>query len=107
MTLPVRILATARRDLLEQEVYFAEVQSNELRDRFRNNAAEAIKKISEFPGIGPEWRSSRSDLRGVRMWSIPQFPKLIIFYRKTDEVLEVIRILHTSRDIPGLLSKDR
>jgi len=39
----------------------------------------------------------------IRRWHINGFDRLIILYRATDDGIEVVRILHASRDIAALL----
>jgi len=40
------------------------------------------------------------------MWRVKDFPKHLIFYRPIKDGVEVIRVLHSSRDIAGLFSED-
>jgi plasmid stabilization system protein ParE len=103
VTLRIRIYPAARRDLLEQEVYFAAVESEELRERFRTEAFGAFGNLAEFPGLGAERASTHPELSGLRVWPIPHFPKLLIFYREAEGSIEVVRVLHSARDIPKII----
>jgi len=40
------------------------------------------------------------------MWRVKGFPTNLIFYRPMRDGVEVIRVLHSSRDIAGLFSED-
>jgi toxin ParE1/3/4 len=40
------------------------------------------------------------------MWPDRGFDKHLIFYRETDEGLEIVRILHTARDINALFGEE-
>jgi plasmid stabilization system protein ParE len=40
----------------------------------------------------------------VRMWRISGFPNHLIFYRPHQDRIEVVRVLHTKRDIESLFT---
>jgi toxin ParE1/3/4 len=40
------------------------------------------------------------------MWLVKGFEKYLIFYRTTDELVEIVRVLHAARDIDGILSAE-
>jgi toxin ParE1/3/4 len=40
----------------------------------------------------------------VRQWGIKNFQDYLIFYRLQDEQIEILRVLHGSRDLAGILS---
>jgi toxin ParE1/3/4 len=46
-----------------------------------------------------------SDRMGeVRQWRIKNFQDYLVFYRVQDEQIEILRVLHGSRDLEGILS---
>jgi len=54
-----------------------------------------------------ERESSReSFFEGMRKFSVVDFEKFLIFYRVHNDKLIVVRILHSSRDIPIILAMD-
>lgn len=44
-------------------------------------------------------------LREVRVWPVPGFPRFLIFYRVTAKTVEVIRVLHSARDVRRVLTQ--
>jgi len=94
----------ARKDLAEIAAYYGE-QSGELELRFIDAAEDALEKLLLMPEKGAMREYFHPKLHGLRMWPIPKFPKILIFYRPVDTGIEVIRVLHSARDIAALFSK--
>ena len=44
------------------------------------------------------------ELKDIRIWLVKGFEKYLIFYRAIDELVEILRVLHASRNIDGMLS---
>ncbi|MBR8835142.1 MAG: type II toxin-antitoxin system RelE/ParE family toxin [Stigonema ocellatum SAG 48.90 = DSM 106950] len=93
-----KISQLAEQDLEDIWIYVA--QNNQIA------ASKEIAKIlnrlpmlAEFPDIG----QMRDDLR-VKLRSFPVKP-YIVFYIKLDDGIEVVRILHQSRDIERQFSE--
>jgi len=82
----------AETDLLEIWLYIA--QNNPLSaDRLLETIAEKCHLIATFPEMGRE----RSELAvGLRSFPVENY---IIFYRPIENGIEIIRVLHSSRDI--------
>lgn len=59
-----------------------------------------------MPEIGAARDFGPGRLEGLRMWSIPDFPNHLIFYRVAESGVEIVRILHAARDIPGILEAE-
>jgi len=70
--------------------------ANEQEDEFFN----AFEKLARQPGMG----HTRPDLtdRGVRFW--PEGSYLIV-YRELPNALQVVGVLHGSRDVPEIMRK--
>jgi plasmid stabilization system protein ParE len=70
--------------------------AGQLEDEFFHD----FEKLSRHPGMG----HTRRDLteRDVRFWPIGAY---LIVYRKRPESLQVLGILHGSRDIPEVIRK--
>ena len=94
----------ARKDLAEIAVYYA-AESASLALRFLDCAEAAFAALAEMPDMGVRCPVDRSGLTHARMWPIPRFPKILIFYRAADNDVEVIRVLHSSRR--RILNADR
>lgn len=89
----------AARDLMEAADYIAERGSLDASDRFLAATESAFRKLAEMPGMGAS-RDYGPQFPGLRMWPVPKFTKYLIFYTATDELLEIVRVLHGARNIP-------
>ena len=67
-------------------------------------ASAAFQKIAEMPDIGAKRDFLAPQLANLRMWPLPHYPNVLVFYDVQDDALRVIRILHSSRDIEELFS---
>jgi toxin ParE1/3/4 len=99
MTPSVRILPAADRDLDEQADYLANAAGLETALRFYDSAASTFEAIARMPGIGEPWKSPRLRLAGLRACAIQGFENHLAFYRAVEGGIEVVRVLHGSRDI--------
>ena len=71
--------------------------------RFLEAAELAFQKLAEMPGMAGLWESPNPRLAGIRVWSIRKFENYLIFYRPIQEGIELIRVLHGSRNIERAL----
>lgn len=92
-----KISQLAEQDLEDIWVYLA--QNNQIAaDKQIANILNRLPMLAQFPDMG----QLRDDL-GERLRSFPVKP-YIVFYIKRDDGIEVVRILHSSRDIDRLFS---
>jgi toxin ParE1/3/4 len=45
---------------------------------------------------------SRPELQDLRRWPVHDFENWLVFYRSTDDAIDVLRILHGARDFESL-----
>lgn len=93
----------ARTDIVEQAAYIGR-DDPRAAERFQDAVQQAEQMLADMPGIGAP-RSFRH-LQNVRMWRVPGFEKHLIFYRPVADGIEVIRVLHASRDLAAALDED-
>jgi toxin ParE1/3/4 len=67
--------------------------------RFVDAAHAACQRLAEMPELGGLWESPNPRLAGVRVWPIRGFENYLLFYRPTDETIEVVRVLHGAQDV--------
>ena len=94
---PFILTPLAARDLDEIWDYLAE-DSIAAADRVLDALAQGFYKLTAHPGIG----HIREDLAGKKYKFFLVYSYLII-YRPDTRPLEIIRVLHASRDIEALL----
>ena len=99
-----RIVKTpqARRDLADLATYIAK-DSVDAALRFLDAAEAECARLAEMPGLGADREFRNPRLGGLRFWAIKGFEKHLIFYRRTEGGIEIVRVLHGARDIDGML----
>lgn len=94
----------AREDITDQATYLAGEASIALAERFLESVERTTSHLAEMPRMGRPWRGTRRETRrGVRVWRVEGFPKILIFYRAEGSTLRIIRVLHGARDLPPLI----
>jgi len=88
----LKISPQADQDLLDIWLYIAEDSSINA-DRFLDKINDTAKRLSEFNNIGTD----RPEL-GDDIFSFP-LDRYLLYYRKTNTGIELVRVLHSSRDI--------
>lgn len=88
---------------LDELVAFIAEDSLEAAMRLYDAAESAFKRLLLMPEIGATRELATPGFEGLRMWPIPDFPNHLIFYRPTAAGVEIVRVLHSARDIPGIL----
>lgn len=91
----------AQRDLFKLSVYFGEI-SERLADRFMACVETTFDLLASFPSLGSACEDDHPALVGLRLCSIKRFRSYLILYRRLDDGIEVVRVLHGGRDIESL-----
>jgi toxin ParE1/3/4 len=92
-------------DLIEQATYIAE-NNLDASDRFLMAAEDTFKFLGTMPAIGKLSGFTHPRLADVRQYAIKGFKSSLIFYRVTDDGVDVLRVLHGARDLEALLEED-
>lgn len=85
----------AEQDLIDIWLYIADDQPANA-DHFLERLQEKVQKLTEFKDLGVE----RLDL-GVDIKSFP-VDRYVLYYRSNEHGIELIRVLHGSRDVSPL-----
>jgi toxin ParE1/3/4 len=93
----------AEADLLDHFTFIG-ADSRAAAIRFLEAANKAFQSLARMPGMGGRWRGGKRQTGGLRVWPIPRFRKYLIFYRELENGIEVVRVLHGSRNLGRLLS---
>jgi len=91
----------AERDIEECFVYIAE-DNLDTGVYFLVAVEEALERLAGFPLLGKKREFQDKRFLDMRMWRVKGYENYLIFYLITNETIEVIRVLHTSRDIEDL-----
>jgi toxin ParE1/3/4 len=103
----VRVLqrARARQDILEIISYIASDNPGAAAALYE--AYERIlQHLKETPEMGRPYAPGDPQLGQVRAVAIGRFRRYLVFYRRQDDNVEVLRVLHAHRDITSILSDD-
>jgi|ERR1035438_3580825 toxin ParE1/3/4 len=97
----------AKRDLIRQWVWYAENATLEVADRFLTAAESTLAEIATHPGSGRPVFTRRGELQGLRRVPIGDgFEKLLLFYSPMPDGVDLVRVLHGSRDLAQILDID-
>jgi toxin ParE1/3/4 len=98
--MPRRVIRrpAVNRDLIDCFVYIAG-DSEESAVRFLRAAEETFLDLAGMPGMGVTTSFGDSGDRNLRRCRIRGFDNFLIFYRPTEDGVEVIRVLHGAREI--------
>jgi toxin ParE1/3/4 len=96
-------LRRAAEDDIDGHFLFLAEESVAAALRFHDAARSALDRLGDMPEIGSPRPTSSSALAGLRMWPIPDFPNYLIFYFAIEHGIDVVRVLHASRDLGSIL----
>ncbi len=85
-------------DVIEAALHL-EAQRTGLAERFITATERAFDSLAGTPGLGRVREFATARLLGLRSWRIRGFENWLVFYRVTDEAVEIVRVLHGSRDL--------
>ena len=97
----------ARRDLTEQ--FEAIARDNPQRAwRFVDAVEETATMLLEYPNMGSPRDFANVPIRELRMFPVKGFKMYLIYYQPlaSADGIEVVRVLHHSRDAQSLLADD-
>ena len=92
--------AAARRDMAEATTRLRRQAGADVAYQFVGQLEAVLGRLCTFPEFGSVWPSQSH--KGLRRAVLRDFP-YSVFYRPTDTTIEVVRVLHHSRDTPPLL----
>ena len=98
------IQASAEEDILRQVEWYAQRGLPHIARRFHGAVLDAIDALLAMPEAGPPKAiSSNPRLAGLRTWPVKAFDEFRIYYLVRPELLTVVRVLHSKRDIGSIL----
>lgn len=99
---PVRPRARARADVRGAVAYYRREGGEVLALGFVEAFRSAMTRVGENPGAGSPQYADILRRPGLRTWRLERFPYLL-FYRETEDGVDVLRVLHGRRDISKLI----
>jgi len=96
----------AKIDLDEQALYIAKDSVNAAL-RFLDAAESTFDRLRSFPEIGRRREFRHPDLRDLRSWPIPGFEKHVMFYRVFRDLVDILRVVQTWRDLDRIFGPEK
>jgi len=104
MSLQIIELSEAVSDVMGAADYIAAQSSLNASEKFLDAVKSAYRKIADMPGIGTLRDYKQPELKEMRMWRAPKYPRYLTFYVTTGTDLIILRVLHGSQDIDSIFS---
>lgn len=98
------IKPVAERDVIEIGAYLR-TRNSAASDRFLKAVQLSLKKLSRMPELGGIREFDNPTLLGVRDWPVSRFKNYRIFYRVTEQSVQILRLLHAAREAEPLLDE--
>ena len=95
-----------RQDLRDQAFYYATEARPELGHRFLVSAHDTFALLATQPKMGWSPKLRSGDLRGLRVFRVTGFDKVLILYRPLEDGIEVLRVVHGSRNVQRLIRRE-
>ena len=105
LTRRLEVTQAADQDLEEIAVFIGR-DNPAAASRFIASAHAAFRHVLEMPNLGSRILADDKRLEGLRRGRIARFSNYLIFYGVTEEVVEIVRVLHGARDIERALRAD-
>ena len=103
--MPVQKMTQAKTDLIEIADYIA-TDNSEAAQAFLDAAEATFAFIASLPSVGRTFRFQSPVLQDMRVWRVEGFERYLIVYRAVQSQVEIVRVLHGSRDIVGLFAEN-
>jgi len=100
--LPAQFRSKATNDVDDAVSYYVAEAEAGVATRFVDELERTIRQLELHPGLGSLRFAFELELPGVRSFRVDGFPHLIFSLVRRDR-LDVLRVLHTSRDVPATL----
>ncbi len=99
---PIRITPKADSDV---DQCFEWIHSNNpaAARRFLEALDLTYATVSQMPGIGSRRYADIALMPGIRMIKVKGFENYLLFYIEREAVIDIVRVLHSARNIPKAL----
>lgn len=95
----------ADRDLDEQALYLSREASLQTGHRFLVAAHETFTRLASQPNMGWRFRGQKR-LINLRVFPVSGFDRMLILYLPLESGVEILRVIHGSRDIQMILRRE-
>jgi toxin ParE1/3/4 len=100
------VLPKADQDLDDRAYYYATEASPEVGHRFLVAAHDTFALLAMHPLLGWYFRLRHRNRETLRVFRVTGFKKILILYRPLPDGVEVLRVVHGSRNLQALLRRE-
>jgi toxin ParE1/3/4 len=104
MTRQILIKPRAVVDLDEQLLHLS-LSSLRVAQRFQQAVRLSFQRLAQTPDLGELLPSRKSRRTDFRVWPVRGFPNHLIYFREIAGGIEIVRLLHGTRDVGALLDE--
>ena len=98
----IRLRPKAEEDI-DSHFEFLAASKLQAADRFLDSVRETLAFIASMTDPGIVWESDDPSLAGMRFWKVTGFPHHLLFFRATSDDIDVVRLLHSARDLDSAI----
>jgi toxin ParE1/3/4 len=95
----------ARRDVMGIADYIAE-NNLDAALRFLDAIDHTFRFLAANPQSGEPCQFRASHMHGVRVWPVQEFRNYLVFFRPTEDGVEIERVLHGACNIESIFGED-
>ena len=96
----------AVRDIDSQAEYLAIHAGESVAHHFHGMVEETIANVLTAPESGAPWESDSPRLRELRYRIVRRFKNHVVFYRVTNDAVEIVRLLRGAQDLEQCLEEN-
>jgi toxin ParE1/3/4 len=96
----------ANRDLVEIFRHYAREAGLRVADRFFAEAEATFARLASMPGMGTRYEPDEPLYADLRYIPVSRFRKYLVLYRPVPGGIEVLRVLHGTREIGRILVEE-
>jgi toxin ParE1/3/4 len=72
-------------------------------ERVLDSIERSIRSLQTAPGLGRRWDSPHLRLEGMRVLVVARYPNYLLFFRATDQAIEILRVIHGARELERII----
>jgi toxin ParE1/3/4 len=103
--MPYVLRPLAQADLDNHAYYFASNGGIVIGERFLDRARECFELLGAQPNSGWPAQMRVASLRGMRFARLRGFERIIVLYLPGADAVEILRVVHGSRNLDALLRR--
>lgn len=96
----------ARLDLVEQFLYLADQATVTVAERYLTAVDRTCARLAKQPLSGTAYDSGVARLAGMRHAPVSGFAPYVLFYMPRGDGIDVVRILHGSRNVEDVFTQE-